>query len=129
MPHQLKFTVLPDLLAVCQLPADAPVPPSLLEGAFFYVSRTSDELSIVCNESRVPEGCRAEKEWLALKLQGPFPFSMTGVLSAFLAPLAQAKITIFAISTFDTDYVLIKRENKERAVSALVADGHEEVRG
>ena len=104
--------------------ADAPVP--ALEGPFFHVSRTSDELSIVCDESRVPEGCREEKGWVALKLEGPFPFSMTGVLSAFLDPLAQAKIPIFAISTFDTDYVLIKKADVERAIAALAAAGHRE---
>lgn len=89
--------------------------------------RTSDELSVVCEEGRVPDGVRSEEGWVALKLEGPFPFSMTGVLAAFLEPLAQAKIPIFAISTFDTDYVLIKKADLERAVGALAKGGHNQL--
>jgi hypothetical protein len=112
---------------VCRFAPDASIPSWAHDDVgFFCVTRTSDELSIVCGEDRVPDECRAEKGWIALKLEGPFPFSMTGVLAAFLDPLAQAKVSIFAISTFDTDYVLIKQEDEERAVQALAAAGHEE---
>ena len=76
----------------------------------FCVTLTPDELSIVCDQANVPAHVRAERDWIAVKLEGPFPFAMTGVLSSFLQPLAEAGISIFAISTFDTDYVLIKRE-------------------
>lgn len=89
--------------------------------------RTCDELSIVCSEDWVPEGAIAERGWVALKLEGPFPFSMTGVLASFLQPLAEAEIPLFAISTFDTDYVLIKRRNLEQAVVALGTAKHEKV--
>ncbi len=75
----------------------------------------------------MPEGAIAERGWVALKLEGPFPFSMTGVLASFVQPLADAEIPIFAISTFDTDYVLIKRQNLEQAVAALGAAKHEKV--
>ena len=91
----------------------------------FCVVRTCDEISIVSAEDRIPDGVRAERGWLALKLEGPFPFSMTGVLASFLQPLAEARIPIFAISTFDTDYVLTKRESFAAAVAALGAAGHE----
>jgi hypothetical protein len=91
---------------------------------FFCVTHTSDELSIVCEESRVPAGVRAEMGWAALKLQGPFPFAMTGVLTSFLQPLADAGIAIFVVSTFDTDYVLMKREKVEQAIEALGTAGH-----
>jgi uncharacterized protein len=126
LPHNLKYRVLPERLAVCQLAADAPVPSWAQEGGFFCVTRSTDELSIVCEDHRVPEGVRAERGWVALKLEGPFPFSMTGVLVSFLRPLAEAKIPIFAISTFDTDYVLVKREDLERAKKSLVTAGHHE---
>ena len=92
---------------------------------FFCVTQTADELSIVCEEARVPDGVRVEKDWVALKLEGPFPFSLTGVLSSFLQPLATAEIPIFAVATFDTDYVLMKREKLEEAIKALGAAGHE----
>jgi uncharacterized protein len=128
----LKYRVLIERLAVCRFASNAPIPAWALEGGFFCVVRTRDELSIVCGEDacredRMPDGVLADRGWVALKLEGPFPFSMTGVLASFLQPLAEARIPIFAISTFDTDYVLIKRENLERAVAALGAAGHEKV--
>lgn len=91
----------------------------------YCVTRTADELSVVCEESRVPAAVRVEKDWVALKLEGPFPFSMTGVLASFLQPLAAANIPIFAVSTFDTDYVLMKREKLEEAIKALGTAGHQ----
>jgi uncharacterized protein len=132
----LKYRVLVERLAVCRFASDARVPAWALEGRFFCVVRTRDELSIVCSEDvcredvapedRMPDAA-PERGWLALKVEGPFPFSLTGVLASFLQPLAEARIPIFAISTFDTDYVLIKRENLEQAVVALGAAGHEKV--
>jgi hypothetical protein len=123
----LKYRVLTEELAVCRLASDAVFPAWALEGGFFGVVRTRDELSIVCSEDRVPEGAIAEGGWVALKLEGPFPFSMTGVLASFLQPLAEAEIPIFAMSTSDTDYVLIKRQNLEQAVVVLGAARHEKV--
>ena len=122
---------------MCRFAFDARVPAWALEGAFFCVVRTRDELSVVCREDactedactegRIPDGAFAERGWMALKLEGAFPFSMTGVLASFLQPLAEARIPIFAISTFNTDYVLIKPENLEQAVVVLAAAGHEKV--
>ncbi len=125
MPHNLKYRVLPERLAVCRLASDARIPAWAQEGGFFCVIRTHDELSIVCAEDRVADGATVERGWVALQLEGPFPFSMTGVLASFVQPLAEAQIPIFAISTFDTDYVLIKRENLKEATLALSAAGHE----
>lgn len=137
LPHHLKYRVLAERLAVCRLAAGAPIPDWALRSGFFCVVRTHDELSVVCPENvceknfcaedRLPDGARVERGWVALKLEGPFPFSMTGVLASFVQPLAEAQIPIFAISTFDTDYVLIKRENQEQALAALSAAGHETV--
>jgi hypothetical protein len=126
LPHRLKYVVLPEQLAVCRFAPEAPIPAWATngDGGFSSIVRTADELSIVCAEARVPDGVLAESGWIALKLQGPFPFSMTGVLSSFLQPLAEAQISIFAISTFDTDYVLVKREQLNAALAALLAAGH-----
>jgi uncharacterized protein len=121
----LKYRVLPERLAVCQLAAGTHVPEWAVTAGFFCVTQTAQELSIVCEESRVPSEVRVERDWIALKLEGPFPFSMTGVLSSFLCPLADAAIPIFAVSTFDTDYVLIKREKLDSAIKALGAAGYE----
>jgi hypothetical protein len=122
MPQIL--TVLPAVLAVAQLPRDAPVPAWATSGDLFCVARTSDELSVVCPEHLVPHGVRAEGGWRALKLAGPFEFTLTGVLSSVLTPLADAEVGIFAFSTFDTDYVMVKTDALERAGAALRAAGH-----
>jgi uncharacterized protein len=71
------------------------------------------------------EGISVESGWIAFELEGPFPFAMTGVLASFVQPLAEASVPIFAISTFDTDYVLIKRENHKQALTALGEAGHQ----
>ena len=88
------------------------------------VTRTAVELSVVCPDGTVPAGARAERRWAVLALEGPFPFDLVGVLAAFLVPLAEAGVGIFALSTFDTDYVLVKRERLGAALEALSAAGH-----
>lgn len=112
-------------LAVCRFAPDTEIPAWALVRGFFCIARTAEELSIVCEEDRVPNSTLAEKYWVALKLEGPFPFTMTGVLASFIQPLADAGIPIFAISTFDTDYVLVKRETLPAAIEVLSKSGHE----
>jgi len=104
------------------------IPEWAQSGGFFSVTRTAEELSIVCEESSVPDSIRTDRDWVALKLEGPFPFSLTGVLSSFLTPLAEQGISIFAVSTFDTDYVLVKRETLDAATRVLRDAGHEETK-
>ena len=110
--------------AVCRLPQGSPIPEWSLREGFFSITRTVDELSVVCLEVNVPADERAERGWSCLQLQGPFPFAMSGVLAAFLKPLANAEIGIFAISTFDTDYVLVKANRLKAAISTLERAGH-----
>ena len=86
--------------------------------------RTPDETSILCDQTLVPAGVQAERNWCLLQLEGPMPFSLTGILAAVLNPLAAAGIGIFALSTFDTDYVLVKQESRDAALAALTAAGH-----
>ena len=114
----------PWALAVCRLDPGAPIPDWATRGAFHAVVRTPAELSIVCATEDVPEGVRAEKGWRCFALRGPIPFEETGVLSSLAAPLAAAGIGIFAVSTFDTDYVLVKAGNADAACRALGAAGH-----
>lgn len=92
---------------------------------FVSLTRTADELSIVCASDRVPAGVTAEPGWRALKLHGPFPLTQTGVLAAILAPLAAARVPIFALATFDTDYVLVPEARLDDALRALRSAGHE----
>jgi uncharacterized protein len=121
---QLKFRRLPSTFAVCSLPPNAPVPPSIATASFTSISRTAEELSIVCPSDQAPEDAKCEAPWICFKLEGPFPFTLTGVLASFLDPLAARHIPIFAVSTFDTDYVLVKEEHAEMAVKTLVKAGH-----
>jgi len=94
-------------------------------GAFASATRTGGELSLVCEFGRVPEGQRREGPFRAFEVAGPLDFALTGILSALLAPLAEAGISIFAVSTFDTDYVLVKADRLAAAVAVLRAAGHE----
>lgn len=125
--RSLNFSRLPGSFAICRLAANAPVPEWALRGSFFSVTSTADELSIVCPGTQVPSEIVHENGWACLKLQGPFPFSETGILASFVRPLSERAIPIFAVSTFDTDYVLIKQDRLEKAVQALRDAGHEEV--
>jgi uncharacterized protein len=122
---QLKFRQLAGSFAVCRLPAEAPMPASIESDSFISITRASDELSIVCGIEHVPENTKCESPWSCFRLEGPFPFSLTGVLASFLDPLAKAGISIFAVSTFDTDYVLVKEESVPAALKSLREAGHE----
>jgi uncharacterized protein len=125
MPN-LNLFLLEGRFVVLQLEPDSSIPAWALAGEFFSVSKTNEELSIVCLESNVPADAnvRLERGWSCLKLQGPFEFSLTGILLSVLEPLAQVNVGIFALSTFDTDYVLVKTEHLERAILALQVAGH-----
>jgi uncharacterized protein len=117
--HLSDLRLLPGRFEICHLSAGAEVPAS-----FFSATRTADELSVVCAEGLAPEGALREEGWRILQVAGPLDFSLTGVLAAIATPLAAAGVSIFAISTFNTDYVLVKEENVAKAMEALRAAGH-----
>jgi hypothetical protein len=119
-----RILLLAGRVAVCRLAAAERVP-EWAGGSFCSVTRTAGELSVVCAESAVPGGVPCEGAWRALQVEGPLDFALTGVLASLAVPLAEAGVSIFAISTFDTDYVLVKEESLARAVNALRAAGHE----
>ncbi len=121
----LNLSLIPGLYAVCRLPHGAPHPElSKTSAGFYSISQTDDELSVVCTESAAPQAAKVERGWRILKIEGPFDFSAVGILASALRPLAGAGVSVFAISTFDTDYVLVKEENLEAAIHALEAAGH-----
>lgn len=127
MTKRLSYRVHEGRFAVCRLDAGAPVPEWLPRSGWTSVTRTPAELSIVCQETAVAEGVRVQGGWLRIELVGPFDFALTGVLASSLNPLAEAGVPIFAISTFDTDWVLIPGEHLEKAKRALAAAGHNEI--
>lgn len=120
----LRFALLPGAYAVLRLDPKAEVPAGVLVPPFHSVTRTAAELSIVCPEEAAPPGVRAETGWALLALEGPFAFDLVGILASILVPLAAARVGVFALSTYDTDYVLVKREKLDAALSALAAAGH-----
>jgi hypothetical protein len=126
--HKLKFRCLPAPYAIVRLAHDSPVPDWATIGHFTSITRTADELSIVCPADNLPRNVDSQPHWICLKLEGPFPFSQTGVLLSFIEPLSRNDIPIFAISTYDTDYVLIPEEHW-RALDALGEAGHERLGG
>src|SRR5690242_13206261 len=125
--RRFELTVLSESLAVVRLAANSPVPLWATQGEFFSVTRTSDELSVICSAARVPSGVAAETGWRALKVKGPFALSEVGVLAALSATLAARKVSLFAISTFDTDYLLVPGSQLDAAIAALRSAGNEVV--
>ena len=117
---KLTLSILREQLAVCRLEANAKIPAwALNSDSLSSITRTRDELSIVCLEANIPEGIKVEKNWRAFKVEGPLDFSLTGILASLANPLAEASISIFAISTFDTDYLLVRADKFEAAAKVL----------
>ena len=123
--RQLKFCQLPGPYAIVRLAPDAPVPDWATRREFTSITRTADELSIVCPADNLPQDVHSPHRWICLKLEGPFPFELTGVLLSFIEPLSRNGVPIFAISTYDTDYVLVQEERSASAVAFLKKAGHE----
>jgi hypothetical protein len=127
MPHKLRFSRLAGSFAISRLSPDVAVPDWALRGTFSSITSTAEELSVVCPQAQVPPEITHEGDWACLKLHGPFPFSETGILTSFVQPLSERAIPLFAISTFDTDYVLVKQGWVDQAVAALREAGHRQV--
>jgi hypothetical protein len=119
----LKFTLLPERLAIVRLEPDAEIP-SWATGRFASITRAPDELSIVCDQAPVPRDARASRGWRCLALHGPFDLNATGVAAEFTTILARERVSVFVISTYDTDYVLVSDESVESAIAALERAGH-----
>jgi hypothetical protein len=114
--------LLPGRFAVCRFAADAPLPAWLFhqEARWWSITRTAHELSVVCDEDDLPPSVtRVERGWRCFELEGPIPFATTGVIAGLAAPLAAAGVPVFVISTFDTDYLLVKDADLDRARAAL----------
>jgi len=116
--NKLSLSVLQQGLAICKFESSAPIP-EWINGGFYSVTKTSSELSIVCEESRIPKGVDAAKGWRAFKIEATLDLSLTGILESLLHPLAVAEISVFAISTHDTDYVLVRVEKFDEAMKVL----------
>ena len=110
--------------AVARLDAADPVPAWAGGERFVSVTRTEAELSVVCPQGAVPPGVRAEPGWRCLRVRGPLGFGMTGVLASLAGPLASSGVSIFVVSTYDTDYLMVQERDLDRGVDALERAGH-----
>ena len=125
---RLAIDVRPGEYAVVRLPADAAVPAELLEPGegFVSVTRTPEELSVICPAGREPAGSTAAEDgWRLLSVRGPLEFTLTGIIAALASELAAAGVTLFSMSTFDTDHILVRAGDLDDAVTALRDSGHE----
>ncbi len=120
----LTLCLIPGEFAISRLPAAAAVPAWAHSAVFSSVTRTADELSVIGPVDEIPSGVHSERGWRLLKFQGPFDFGAVGVLASVTAPLARAGVSLLAVGTFDTDYLLLKAAQLVAAVSALEAAGH-----
>jgi hypothetical protein len=120
----LSLTLLAGRLTICRLAPDAPLPAWALPGPLVSLTRTAEELSVVCAAADVPAGIPHDPGWRAFKLEGPFDLEMVGVLASVVAPLAEAGVSVFALATYDTDYLLVKESQLERAIVSLAQHGH-----
>jgi uncharacterized protein len=119
----IPVIILPHSFAICRLAPDHPFPDWANSSQIISYTRTADELSVVCEERFIPPEVKSESGWRVIKVQGPLDFSIIGVLAAISSPLAKAGVSIFVISTYDTDYVLVKEIVLERATEVLISEG------
>ena len=118
-PPLLRLVVLPERLSVCRLDAKAPIPEWALGESFLSISRTREELCVICEDRFVPGGTRASRGWRGFKIEGPLDLDLVGILVSVAVPLAQSNIGILPIATYETDYVLVREGQLVDAVKAL----------
>ncbi|QWF77077.1 ACT domain-containing protein [Amycolatopsis sp. CA-230715] len=126
--RRLGIDVRPGEYAVARLASDAPFPATLLTGSgdsLVSLTRTPTELSVVCPADLAPETADAEAGWRLLTVRGPLEFTLTGIIAALSSELAAAGVALFSLSTFDTDHILVKADDLDRAIAALRESGHE----
>jgi len=116
----LSMKLLKEKYGVCRLDKNELLPEWAQKSDFFSITRTSDELSIVCSQKDIPSDIKFEGDWKILKIEGPLDFSLVGILSSISTILAQNGISIFVISTYDTDYILVKNDDMDSALESLI---------
>jgi hypothetical protein len=120
LKNKLTLSILPETLGICRFDRKSAIPDwAIQENRFSSIARTRDELSIICPEDNIPGGVLVERGWRAFKVEGPLGFVTTGIVSSLSEPLAEAEISILYISTYETDYILVKEENLNRAAKIL----------
>ena len=122
--RSLTLSLMPQKYAVCELQPNGHIPTWALIGDFVSLTRTEQELSVVCMQENVPDEIQAERDWRCVQVQGPFDFTVAGIHVSLAIPLAEANISILGIATYATDYLLIKENDLESAMQVLRNAGH-----
>jgi uncharacterized protein len=122
--NTLSLIVLPRTYAVCQFQPDEPIPDQIFAADFWSITRTVNEISIVLPEHMVSTAWKASLSWRCLMVEGPLDFSLIGILAGLSATLADAGVSLFAISTYNTDYLLVRSNDFEKAKAALMSQGY-----
>lgn len=125
---KLTMKLLDEKYSVCRLDKDNAIPIWAVQGDFFSITKTMDELSIVCLQENIPDDIRCEKNWRILKVEGQLDFSLVGILASISNLMAEAQISIFALSTYDTDYILVKENNIDSAISTLIKHNYDVIK-
>ncbi|MFC1633924.1 ACT domain-containing protein [Planctomycetota bacterium] len=121
---KLRLRVLPKVYAICSFDPDAAFPGWTHRSSILSITKTPKEITLVCEENHVPGECKKSEHWKCIKVEGRFDLDAVGVLASIAGPLAQNKISLYVISTYDTDYVLIQTKNIDKAMSCLDKFGH-----
>ncbi len=116
---KLTLSILPEKLGICHFDKNSSIPEWAKNISFCSVTRTKDELSVICPQEKIPGGVLVEKDWRAFKVQGPLGFTATGIVASLSKPLAEDEISIFYIDTYETSYVLVEDKNLEKATKIL----------
>ena len=123
--RKLSLKILPERMAVCRFEPTTPLPDWIGEVGFYSLTRTEAELTLVCPEARLAPGTTSETGWRCFKVQGLLDFSEIGIIFSLTQPLAKNGVSVFVISTFDTDYFMVKEKDLAKAIDALTAEGHQ----
>ncbi len=121
---KLSLLVLDPTFAICSLKRDSPLPEWATSSDFYSITRTYDELSIVCPQDQIPANVEINKNWRCLKVQGPLGFSITGILASISMPLSAEGVSVFVFSSYDTDHIMVKQYELEKAIDVLQKAGH-----
>ena len=124
----LTMKLMKGLYGVCRLNRDEAIPEWVFQSSFYSITKTLDELSVVCSQDNIPDEIKCEKDWRILRVEGPLDFSLIGILSSISTTLANKGISIFVISTYDTDYIFVKDKKVDMAIDALLAEKYEIIR-
>jgi len=122
--RQLKLSLLDGMYAICAFESDTPIPDWAVTASLCSITRTKKELTVVCPQNIIPAGIKHDHGWRCFRIDGSFDLNQIGVISSLAAPLAQAGISIFVVSSYDTDYIMVNEEKVEQAIAVISGDGH-----